>query len=138
MTEFIVFRHFTKWTLDLVGKDYVYHIPLVDTLLFRLYPLLLGGIFIITKHREKGSLKNLTLALLTSIPLLIVLILIAYLLGLVLWPKIETESMSSNILQQPFNHYWTPFILIGIFLPYYFLVIKSKKVIPDLLDDVIN
>ncbi|NGF76935.1 hypothetical protein G5B10_13690 [Fluviicola sp. SGL-29] len=130
LTEFIVFGHFTEWTMQHTGNRLTYHIPLIDAYLFRFFPLITGiSLFMIDKNT---SVKKLLLTIGITFIAIVSLLLAGFFITIYSWP--QGFGMKSRV--QPFDHYWTVLILTGIILPTLFVGLRRKRTKND--DEIID
>ncbi|MBC9810870.1 hypothetical protein H9Y05_00130 [Crocinitomicaceae bacterium CZZ-1] len=130
LTEFIVFGHFTEWTMQHTGNRLTYHIPLIDAYLFRFFPLITGiSLFMIDKNT---SVKKLLLTIGITFIAIVSLLLAGFFITIYSWP--QGFGMKSRV--QPFDHYWTVLILTGIILPILFVGLRRKRTKND--DEIID
>lgn len=121
LTEFMVFGHFTEWTIQHTGNRLTYHIPLIDAYLFRFFPLITGVSLLMTD--KNTSVKKLLLTIGITFIAIVSLLLAGFFITIYSWP--QGFGMKSRV--QPFDHYWTVLILTGIILPILFVGLRRKR-----------
>lgn len=121
LTEFVVFRHFTEWTMYYTGDRLTYHVPIIDAYLFRLFPLITGICLLLIDTNT--SIKKLLLTIGFTFLSVVSLLLAGFFIGIVSWPK----GFGVNSIIQPFDHYWTVLILTGITLPILSVGLRRKR-----------
>lgn len=118
LTEFVIFKYFSTWAMEITNKHFIYHLTLIDPVLFRFYPVFIGAF--LAFYNKNVPLKMLVPTVIFAFPCIILSILIGFILGIIIWTN------SDNFLIQPFRNYWTLFIFAGMFIPVYLMINKGK------------
>jgi hypothetical protein len=133
--QLYVFNHLGDWTMATVNKFLVFHWTTLDNNLIRWLPLIVGVAYVISgKKRIDRFIKRVLLTLLSVIIVLILGILIA----LITWTSDGADSplLPRYIKYQPFENYWTVFIVIGILISTIPIFFNQKESYGD--DDTID
>lgn len=124
--EFVFFKHLTKWTMLLTDRHLIYHVPVIDAVIFRLYPLIVGTALLLAD--KNVSIKKCVFTIILAFPSIIILLLTVFFTGIFLiWPAAGSSSYSASFITQPFRYYWTPLILAGIFTPVLLVGIRKER-----------
>jgi hypothetical protein len=117
--------HLGEWTYPVVNKYIIIEWTKSDSNLTRWLPLIVAIFYIISgKRKIEEFIKRVFLTLLSFIGFFVLGILFA----LIFWTSEGGGSplLPEYIKYQPFAHYWTIFIAIGIILPI-IPIFKNRK-----------
>lgn len=117
---FHFFLNLGDFTLNLFSKYLGFTLTDIDHVIVWLFPMLL--IYPILKKHIPFA-KHIFLYTLISLISIFISILFGVLIAVFTWPSEDASLYLPNyFLIQPFKHYWTVFIVIGVIIPLIFLL----------------
>lgn len=121
-----VLIHLGDWTMAISDKFLVFKWTTIDKNLVRWFPLFVGIVCALTRVQKLEVLVKRVIWTLTSV---IIALLTAVIIALFTWTKTGADSflLPDYLKYQPFDHFWTVFILIGILLPLIPTIINAKS-----------
>jgi len=119
-----VIPNFSDWIFSLSGNYLLLELSEIDYLLLVIFPLVFSVILVLSTMWKKTP--YLKLMIYTFISLNAMLIVGAF-IGVLTWTsgKAASPLLPKSIKYQPFEFYWTLFILLGTVIPF---LIFTKKV----------
>lgn len=126
LLDYFIFIKLGDWTLPLFKKYLVIHLTLTDMFLVRWFPLILAVSQILTNiNATKIYFKTVLWSFVSVIGMLISGILIA----LLTWTNEKAESplLPEFLKYQPFEYYWTIFIIGGLMISILIMYFLKRK-----------
>ena len=132
--DFVVLMHLDNWTLKFFGQFLIYDWTSLDKNLVRWFPLLIGILMLIKKPKDSTTIFK---SIMMSLAFIFFSIIIGIIVALYTWTNEGAESplLPEYIRYQPFQNYWTMFVLSGLIISILFYLKKSKKIENNLIDN---
>jgi len=114
--DLIVLVYLGDWTMEMTDKFLVLNWTAIDRYIVRWFPILVVlGCILIRDYSIKRYFRKMIWTFLS----LILSVFVAVIFALVFWTSEGGDSafLPQNIRYQPFENYWTIFIVLGISLP---------------------
>jgi formate-dependent nitrite reductase membrane component NrfD len=122
---FYLFLNLGDWTFKNFQKFLAFHWSPIDHFIVQFSPLIF--IYPILK-RKLNYIKEILLTTIIGIGTISLLLLIGIFIGIYTWKSVDSSPLIPDyLLVQPFENYWTIFIVIGLLIPILILRNKNKR-----------
>lgn len=115
------------------GKFLIFELTSLDRNLVRWLPLLIGTVMLIKTPKDTRTIVK---SILISLATVFFTIILGIIIAINTWTNEGTDSplLPEYIRYQPFQYYWTTFILIGLIISTLFYIKKRSKYEENLID----